>query len=105
MSSRVILPNKYQGEALGIIFDFSSSLIQNDTLIDTPTVFLIPYLGDDPDSAGMIVSPAVRTGNVVRQQVVNGVPGVTYTATCSAGTNLGNVIRLQGFLTCLPSQP
>jgi hypothetical protein len=105
MSSRVILPNKYQGEALGVVFDFTSSLILNEQLIDSSSVFIVPYLGDDPNVALMVSGGSVRVGNRVRQQIVNGVPGVTYTVTCQCGTSLGNFIRLQGFLTVLPSQP
>lgn len=102
---RVILPNKYVGEAISITFDFTSSLVQSDSLTGTPTCAVTPYLGSDGGAAAMVSGTATRSGNVVRQQIINGVAGVTYTVMCAASTVLGNSIRLQGFLTVLPSQP
>ena len=104
---RVILPNKYRAEVLTLLFDFTSQLVPGDALGGTgsPVVTISVYQGVDASPAAMLSGSASNVGNVLHQNVQNGVVGVTYTVRAAASTTGGATLVQQGFLTVMPDQP
>ncbi len=97
---RILIPPKQPGETINQNFDFSS-LVPAGFSILSALVTCQVVNGIDPAPGSMIVFFNTISGNVVTQQIVGGVTGVTYFLTCTATLDSGAVISLGGYLAVI----
>ncbi len=102
--SRVVLTPKLQGETKTYTFDFSSSLGTTET-ISTQVCTASVYSGTDATPSTIISGSATASGNVVSQNLTDGVVGVVYVILCTITTSLGQTLKLSGFFTIIPNTP
>lgn len=84
------LPNKSQGEAKVITFDFTKELAEGTTL-SSPTVAKSVISGTDPGAAGLTVGSASVAGSLVQALVSAGVEGAVYKLLARATASNGEV--------------
>ena len=73
-----------------------SGLLQDGETVISATTACVPLVGADPDSATMLVGSTQIDDSAVGCLIGGGVKGVTYKATFTAQTSLGQVIKESG---------
>jgi hypothetical protein len=113
VNNRVAIPPQRLGESpiLGANgnspFNFISLLAPAETL-STAVVTATVYSGLDPNPSTIIAASATIAGQQVQQKLnlaTAGVLGVIYDLACSVTTNLGQTLRLCGYLAIIPDLP
>lgn len=102
--SRAILQSKVFGETRTYQFDFTSLLASGET-ISTATTTAAVYSGTDATPANVISGAASFSGAVVSQNITDGVQGVTYSLTCTITTSASQTLKLNAFMTIIPTAP
>ena len=89
------LDSKTVGEVLTITFSFAGALVSGETITNTVSVLVTPYLGVDTNATAMKNGTAnVDTVNgLVFQSITGGLAIVDYLIACRATTNLGRVLE------------
>lgn len=104
-SGRMILETKRQGETVFRVFDFSSQLAPQETIM-TQTVFASVYSGVDPSPALLLLRAASLVGaSQVQQLLTGGVSGVVYELLCKVTTTFAQTVEQTGYLAVIPDLP
>ena len=104
MSSQTVFPIKYATSNILIPFDYISQLLTGEDVVSA-AVTAVVITGTDPTPSTIVSGSVTIDGTEVLQVIIGGVAGVIYNLTCSATTDLGNILIMQGKLAVVSADP
>lgn len=101
---RVLLDPAKVGEAVNVPFDFISGLNPGETVISAGTNATL-YSGVDANPQAIITAAATVSGSIAFQKVTPTITGNIYDLRCTAVTNQGQILSLEGYFAVVPGLP
>lgn len=88
------------GEVKQVVFDFDHELGETETIVNTPVVTAVAYVGEDPTASGVLTGSPTVVGRQVVHNVTYKMPGVTYLLRCVAEGSGGLRHTVSALLPC-----
>lgn len=101
---RVILQPKRQGETIGYVVDFISSLAPGEVILTAACIATV-YSGVDAFPAAIISGSSTFQGTQVNQGVTGGVTGTIYSLLYVVTTSFAQTIEINAYLPVVPNSP
>lgn len=88
------------GEVKQVVFDFDKELGESETIVGTPVVTALAYIGTDATASEILTGSPTVVGRRVVHNVTYKIPGVTYLLRCTAEGSGGLQHTVSALLPC-----
>jgi len=102
--STIVLRSKVVGEEVLVQINFLSRLAVGETLLTVDRTVVVAS-GVDANPSAMLSGAATISGTIVRQMIINGLPGVIYLLTVAVRTSNSQLLFNHGKLAVLSNLP